>query len=93
MDTLPMEADLAASDLYIGQPLVIIAGERGMACCTIWRHGGRTLSSSFPYKSGTPIPGAINMGFDDGHGELVKLQNLWTFTWHLNWDPSKVKGP
>ena len=32
------------------------------------------------------------MGFDDGHVELVKLKNLWTYTWHLNWNPAKVKG-
>ena len=94
IDTFPLETDLAATNLYIGQPSSGPAGGgRGMACCTILRHGGRTASSSVPYKSGQPLPGAINMGFDDGHGELVKLQNLWTYTWHLNWNPAKVKGP
>jgi len=61
--------------------------------CTILRHGGPTASSSVLYKSGNPLPGAINMSFDDGHGELVKLQNLWTYTWHLNWNPPKSKAP
>ena len=64
-----------------------------MGCCTILRHGRRTATGSVSYKSGNPIPGAINMSFDDGHGELVKLQNLWTYTWHLNWNPAAVKGP
>jgi hypothetical protein len=63
-----------------------------MGCCTILRHGGPTASSSVPYKSGQPLPGAINMGFDDGHAELVKLKNLWSYTWHLNWNPALVKG-
>jgi len=88
----PIESDTAASDLYAGQTNVSNL-RMAMACCTILRHGGRTASSSVPYKSGQPLPGAINMSFDDGHGELVKLQNLWTYTWHLNWNPAKVKGP
>lgn len=94
MDTCPMETDLAATNLYTGEvPSWPIEEARGMACCTILRHGGPTASRNVPYKSGNPIPGAINMGFDDGHGELAKLQNLWTYTWHLNWNPAKVKGP
>ena len=94
IDTFPLETDLAATNLYIGQVSAFPAGGgRGMACCTILRHGGRTASSSVPYRSGNPLPGAINMSFDDGHVELVKLQNLWTYTWHLNWNPAKVKGP
>jgi len=94
MDILPMETDLAAPDLYFGQtPTWALGGSRGMGCCTILRHGGPTASSSVLYKSGNPLLGAINMSFDDGHGELVKLQNLWNYTWHLNWNPAKVKGP
>jgi prepilin-type N-terminal cleavage/methylation domain-containing protein/prepilin-type processing-associated H-X9-DG protein len=27
------------------------------------------------------LPGAINMGFADGHAESVKLYRLWSFTW------------
>jgi prepilin-type N-terminal cleavage/methylation domain-containing protein len=93
IDTFPLEADSAATDLYVGEASAFPAGGgRGMGCCTIWRHGGRTASSSVPYKSG-PLPGAINMGFDDGHVELVKLQNLWTYTWHLNWNPALIKSP
>jgi prepilin-type N-terminal cleavage/methylation domain-containing protein len=90
--TFPLESDTAASDLYTGQPP--IGYQRvGMGCCTILRHGGRTASSSVPYHSGQPLTGAINMPFADGHGELVKLQNLWAYTWHLNWNPALVKGP
>ncbi len=94
IDTFPLETDSAATDLYIGELNSGMAGGgRGMACCTILRHGGPTASSSVPYRSGQPLPGAINMSFDDGHGELVKLQNLWTYTWHLNWNPALVRGP
>ena len=64
-----------------------------MGCCTIIRHGGRTASSSVPWTQGQPLPGAINMCFTDGHGELVKLPNLWNYYWHLNWKPALVTGP
>ncbi len=91
--TFPLETDRAASDLYFGQNRPDGWIRDGMGCCTILRHGGRTASSSVPYNSGQPLLGAINMSFADGHGELVKLQNLWTYYWHLNWNPALVKGP
>jgi prepilin-type N-terminal cleavage/methylation domain-containing protein len=94
LDTFPLETDSAATNLYYGQtPSGTAGGGRGMGCCTILRHGGPTASSSVPYKSGHPLPGAINMGFDDGHVELVKLKNLWTYYWHYNWKPSATPPP
>jgi prepilin-type processing-associated H-X9-DG protein len=42
---------------------------------------------------GDPLPGTINMGFVDGHVEQVKLQNLWTYYWYLNWPPAAVRPP
>ncbi|HEV2320654.1 MAG TPA: prepilin-type N-terminal cleavage/methylation domain-containing protein [Verrucomicrobiae bacterium] len=36
--------------------------------------GGRGAAAS-------PLPGAINIGFADGHAENVKLFNLWTLLW------------
>ena len=92
VECVPMESDPAASDLYFGQP-PITAARIGMGCCTIQRHGGRTASSSVPWQNGQPLPGAINMCFTDGHGELVKLPNLWNYYWHLNWNPALVTGP
>ena len=90
---IPLEPDKAASDFYVGQNPPDSYQRDGMGCCTILRHGGRTASSTVPYKSGQPLPGAINMSFSDGHCELVKLQNLWAYYWHLNWNPAQVKGP
>jgi prepilin-type N-terminal cleavage/methylation domain-containing protein len=92
IETIPLETDTPASDLYFGQtPDTFARG--GMACCTILRHGGPTAGSSVPWQSGQPLPGAINMCFTDGHGELVKLPNLWNYYWHLNWNPALVTGP
>jgi hypothetical protein len=33
------------------------------------------------------------MAFADGHGELVRLQNLWQYYWHLNWVPPATRPP
>jgi prepilin-type N-terminal cleavage/methylation domain-containing protein len=92
VETVPLETDTPATDLYFGQP-PITAERIGMGCCTILRHGGRTATSSVPYASGQPLPGAINMCVADGHGELVKLPKLWSYYWHLNWNPALVTGP
>ncbi len=91
--TVPIETDPAATNLYTGQSDPGGALRVGMGCCTILRHGGRTANSSVPYTSGQLLPGAINMSFADGHGQLVKLPNLWNYYWHLNWNPALVKGP
>jgi prepilin-type N-terminal cleavage/methylation domain-containing protein/prepilin-type processing-associated H-X9-DG protein len=91
--TLPLEGDRAPNDLYTGQSPPDGWLRDGMGCCTIVRHGGPTASSSDPYTGGQPLPGAINMSFADGHAQLVKLPQLWTFYWHLNWNPAQVIGP
>jgi prepilin-type N-terminal cleavage/methylation domain-containing protein len=92
IECVALENDPAATDLYFGQNPVTIQRD-GMGCCTIIRHGGRTASSSVPWTHGQPLPGAINMCFTDGHGELVKLPNLWNYYWHLDWNPALVTGP
>jgi prepilin-type N-terminal cleavage/methylation domain-containing protein len=91
-ECVALETDPASSDLYWGQNPVTIQ-RLGMGCCTIIRHGGRTASSSVRWTPGQALPGAINMCFTDGHGELVKLPNLWNYYWHLNWNPALVTGP
>jgi prepilin-type N-terminal cleavage/methylation domain-containing protein/prepilin-type processing-associated H-X9-DG protein len=90
--TIPLETDSPASDLYAGQPPYGYARD-GMGCCTILRHGGPTAGSSVPWTPGQPLPGGINLGFADGHVEFSKLPHLWSYTWHLNWNPSLAKVP
>ncbi|HTA29922.1 MAG TPA: prepilin-type N-terminal cleavage/methylation domain-containing protein [Candidatus Cybelea sp.] len=93
LEAIPLEIDKASSDLYFGQSNPMGFPRDGMGCCTILRHGGPTAGSSVPYTPGQPLPGAINMCFTDGHGELVKLPKLWNYYWHLNWNPALVTGP
>ena len=89
----PLETDRASSDLYTGQSPPDGWAHEEIGCCTILRHGGPTANNSVPYTSGQPLPGAINMSFADGHAQLVKLPQLWTFYWHRNWNPAQGIGP
>jgi prepilin-type processing-associated H-X9-DG protein len=53
---------------------------------TIARHGGVSASAaSRNLTPGSKLPGAINIGFADGHSELVPLEGLWNLSWHLDW--------
>jgi prepilin-type N-terminal cleavage/methylation domain-containing protein len=86
----PIEDDPPAPDLSIGAYENIW----GMSRCTIWRHGGKTATSFTPvgYSMLPPLfvfpnGAAINIGFDDGHAQMVKLKDLWGLYWHNNWKP------
>jgi prepilin-type N-terminal cleavage/methylation domain-containing protein len=53
----------------------------------------RILVSRHPLKNGNatfnqPIPGAINMGFDDGHAALFKFQDWKTLLWYKGYVPT-----
>lgn len=79
----PLENDAPARNLY--DPTSSSSSE-GMPRICIARHGGKPASSA-PRNvlPGAVLPGTINMGFVDAHVEQVKLENLWTYNWHLNW--------
>ena len=59
----------------------------GMSRVTVARHGGNVSAAPRNLAKGSALPGAIDMGFTDGHVENVKLQNLWTLYWHRGWIP------
>ena len=86
VDVWPEETDRPYANLYTGQPLDVSVNHMGR--CTIARHGSRSASRA-PLKvaPGEKMPGAINMGLADGHTELVKLEELWKYYWHLDWQP------
>jgi prepilin-type processing-associated H-X9-DG protein len=58
-----------------------------MGRVAIQRHGGVTAASrSYTANWNTaPPPGAVNVTMFDGHAELSKLPNLWSFNWHRAW--------
>jgi prepilin-type N-terminal cleavage/methylation domain-containing protein/prepilin-type processing-associated H-X9-DG protein len=86
----PLEGDEPAQDLSAGAPY----NTTGMPRCTIWRHGGKTATSPTPIRYSLlpplyifPNDSAINIGFADGHAQMVKLKDLWKQYWHYNWKP------
>lgn len=85
VDAWPMETDPPNSDLYDG---TFYSNMNGMQRATIARHGSVTAAAAPKnFDTTQKLPGAINIGFADGHTELVPLEHLWQLTWHLNWNP------
>jgi prepilin-type N-terminal cleavage/methylation domain-containing protein/prepilin-type processing-associated H-X9-DG protein len=54
----------------------------------IARHGSRPPGSAPRAAPATqPFPGRVNVGFVDGHAEQSRLDDLWLYTWSLNYIP------
>jgi prepilin-type N-terminal cleavage/methylation domain-containing protein/prepilin-type processing-associated H-X9-DG protein len=51
------------------------------------RHGNRPAPVPTYWPSNRPLPGAVNMVFWDGHGDLVKLDDIWHLYLHRNAKP------
>lgn len=90
VDLWPEEVDRPYTNLYTGQPFATSPDQMGR--CTIARHGSRSASRApRHFSTSDRMPGAINMGLVDGHTELVKLEDLWKYYWHLDWQPPRVR--
>jgi len=73
------------ADLYDGAPSGLADGS--IRRFLIARHSSFAAGAAprtFNYLGGAAIPGAINLGFVDGHAESVKLNDLWTLYWNGN---------
>jgi prepilin-type processing-associated H-X9-DG protein len=87
----PLESDAPARNLY--DPVSTSSSE-GMPRVCIARHGDKAATSApRSVLPGTPLPGQIDMGFVDGHVELVKLDSLWSLSWHQNWVVPPIRPP
>ena len=82
--TVPRASDLPPADLV---PVDFVPGESWMQCFAIPRHGSPPHSVPTNWPTNQPLPGAINVSFFDGHGELVKLDRLWQLYWHKDYQP------
>jgi prepilin-type N-terminal cleavage/methylation domain-containing protein/prepilin-type processing-associated H-X9-DG protein len=76
----------ASYNLYSGS-----ASYEGMNRVTVARHGVASAPKSL--AKGSALPGAVNIGFTDGHAENIKLQKLWSLYWHRGWVPQDVPTP
>lgn len=84
LDGAPLETDAPARDLYSGD---YSGGVAGINRFTVARHGGSfPAAGTYNVAPAQPLPGTIMMGLADGHVESAKLQNLWNYDWHLNWN-------
>lgn len=90
-DTWPQENNQPYHDLYVGRGT---GGGDQMGRITLARHGSGGAGKAPRNFAGTvsQLPGAIDMGFCDGHAEAVKLTKLWTFYWHSQWDSRYVQN-
>jgi hypothetical protein len=90
VDLWPLETDVPSTDLYNGLSLGV--NHDYMGRCTISRHGPGGPARAPRRTAIMQKPsGAINMGAADGHAELVKLENLWTYCWHHDWQPPSIR--
>jgi prepilin-type N-terminal cleavage/methylation domain-containing protein/prepilin-type processing-associated H-X9-DG protein len=58
-----------------------------MTAVALPRHGSRPNPVPTEWPPDKPLPGAVNVSFFDGHGELVKLDRLWQLHWHKDYQP------
>ena len=87
VDGFPIETDSASRDTYTGR-MAQFGAEMQRTC--ISRHACKSGVHYIWNTVNTPPPGGVNVGLYDGHVELSKLPNLWTYQWHKYWDPAKI---
>jgi prepilin-type processing-associated H-X9-DG protein len=83
----PKETDFPAYNLINGTSAAGTLGNGSMSLLTLPRHGSRPAPVPMGWPAISPLPGAINVSFFDGHGEQVKLDKLWQLYWHLGYQP------
>jgi prepilin-type N-terminal cleavage/methylation domain-containing protein len=93
VDLWPLENDSPARNLYTGD--YGTGGTTGMTRCTTPRHGNVSSATAAPRNipAGQKLPGGIDLGMADGHVELARLENLWTYYWHRDYVPPAVRPP
>jgi prepilin-type N-terminal cleavage/methylation domain-containing protein/prepilin-type processing-associated H-X9-DG protein len=58
----------------------------GLSRIAVPRHSAARSAAVRNFKKTDTLPGAVNVAFADGHAESVRLENLWSLTWHRNWN-------
>jgi prepilin-type N-terminal cleavage/methylation domain-containing protein/prepilin-type processing-associated H-X9-DG protein len=82
-DGWPLITDQLATDLINGPPDA--ANGSGLARLSIARHPLIPGARAVPNRR---VPGAINMGFADGHASVWKLEDSKNVIWHAGYQPN-----
>lgn len=69
-----------------------IGGKGDMRTVATPRHSSRPSGIPEVFPPTQVLPGAVNVGFLDGHVEAVKLDRLWQLQWHSVYE-APVKRP
>jgi prepilin-type N-terminal cleavage/methylation domain-containing protein/prepilin-type processing-associated H-X9-DG protein len=78
----PSPWDPPATDLYLGRSPGLDANHfLNMGSMNIPRHGRRPNPVPRNWPTNSPLPGAVNLVFFDGHAGPVRLDDLWQFCW------------
>jgi prepilin-type N-terminal cleavage/methylation domain-containing protein len=82
VDAWPRSDSASPTDLYNG------SGGSPLGRFAVARHGS-LLPSQAPRRRapGTPLPGAIQAGYTDGHAAMLKLQDIWQQYWSRGYVP------
>jgi prepilin-type N-terminal cleavage/methylation domain-containing protein len=92
VDLWPLETDKPSRNLYTGSSFGERMNEIGRA--TIARHGGAPPGNApRNVQPGSRMPGAINIGMADGRAQLVRLEDVWNYSWHLDWQTPVPRPP
>jgi prepilin-type processing-associated H-X9-DG protein len=86
VETWPHELDAPARNLFTGG-LGSLGSNGGLAYIAVPRHGAPLSAATTNFIATNKLPGAVNVTFADGHAEMVRLERLWSLTWHKEWEP------
>ena len=85
-NVLPGAANLPSLNLgglWSGEP----GAHGGMYEVALPRHGNSPRPAPKNWPRTQPLPGAVNVAFFDGHGQLIKLDWLWQLYWYRDYSP------
>jgi len=83
VDAWPLETDLPAVNLFDGDQF----SGGGLSRFAVPRHSAPPSAAVKNFNPKATLPGAINVTFADNHCETAKLEKLWYFYWHSQWQP------
>ena len=83
---LPTAGDLPPVSLVF-PPEDHLLESGSMRMMVLPRHGNRPAPVPTRWPLSEPYPGAISLGFYDGHVESVRLDRLWQLYWHKDFVP------